>query len=96
MIVNLKRKKLERGKLMFYVNGKLKHIIDDFDEIIARRLNDNNLKQVRVPFNFTLGGGSQGLLESQTFDGIDEMDRGLPIEENFGILLVVYQNLNST
>jgi hypothetical protein len=23
---------------MFYVNGKLKHIIDDFDEIIARRL----------------------------------------------------------
>jgi hypothetical protein len=38
-----------------------------------------------------------GLLESQTFDGIDEMDRGLPIEEKFcWYLLVVYQNLNST
>jgi hypothetical protein len=35
MIVNLKRKKLEKGKLMFYVNGKLTNIIDDFDEIIA-------------------------------------------------------------
>jgi hypothetical protein len=34
----LKTEKLERGKLMFYVNGKLKHIIDDFDEIIARDL----------------------------------------------------------
>jgi hypothetical protein len=37
MIVNLKRKKLERA-YVFYVNGKLKHIIDDFDEIIARDL----------------------------------------------------------
>jgi hypothetical protein len=33
---------------MFYVNGKLKHIIDDFDEIIARDLTII-LKQVRVP-----------------------------------------------
>jgi hypothetical protein len=32
----LKTEKLERVNL--YVNGKLKHIIDDFDEIIARDL----------------------------------------------------------
>jgi hypothetical protein len=31
-----------------------------------------------------LGGGSQGLIDSQTFDGLDAMDRGLPIETNFG------------
>jgi hypothetical protein len=37
-----------------------------------------------VPFNFSLGGGSLGLLESQTFDGLDMADRGLPIEKNFG------------
>jgi hypothetical protein len=67
---------------MFYVNGKLKHIIDDFDEI-ARRLNDNNNLN-KSGFLFSLGLVPQGLLESQTFDGIDEMDRGLPIEENFG------------
>jgi hypothetical protein len=34
----LKTEKTRKGKLMFYVNGKLKHIIDDFDEIIARDL----------------------------------------------------------
>jgi hypothetical protein len=61
MIVNLKRKKTRKGKLMFYVNGKLKHI-DDFDEIIARRLNDNNLKQVRVPFNFTFRWWFSGVI----------------------------------
>jgi len=36
-----------------------------------------------VPFNISLGGGSQGLLESQTFGGMDMSDRGLPIEKNF-------------
>ena len=30
-----------------------------------------------------MGGGSQGLIDSQTFDGLDQADRGLPIEENF-------------
>jgi hypothetical protein len=43
---------------MFYVNGKLKHIIDDFDEIIARDF--DNFKTSRGSLNFTLGGGSQG------------------------------------
>ena len=36
-----------------------------------------------MPFNISLGSGSQGLLESQTFDGLDMSDRGLPIEQNF-------------
>jgi len=36
-----------------------------------------------VPFNFSLGGGSQGLMESQTFDGLDPNDRNLPIQTNF-------------
>lgn len=72
-----------KGKLMVYRNAKLIHIFNDFDELVARRLNDNMLKQVGVPFNMSLGGGSQGLLESQTFDGLDMDDRGLPIETNF-------------
>ena len=72
-----------KGKLMFYVNAKLKFVVNDFDELVARRLNEYKSKQVGVPFNFSLGGGSQGLLESQTFDGLDPADRGLPIETNF-------------
>ena len=71
------------GTLMFYINGYLKFVVHNFSEFIARRLNENKLKQVGVPFNFSLGGGSQGLKESQTFDGLDPEDRGLPIETNF-------------
>lgn len=71
------------GKLMFYVDSKLKFVVDDFPEFIAKRLDENRLKQVGVPFNLSLGGGSLGLLENQTFDGPDGDDLGLPIEENF-------------
>lgn len=72
-----------KGKLMFYVNGFLKFVVNEFSELVARRLNEYKLKQVGVPFNFSLGGGTQGLIESQTFDGLDPNDRGLPLEENF-------------
>jgi len=75
--------KRRTGKLMVYVNARLKHVFNDFDEFIARRLNENRLKQVGVPFNFSLGGGTQGLIDSQTFDGLDMGDRNLPIQENF-------------
>jgi hypothetical protein len=80
---DLKLSKPRKGRLMFYVNGFLKFVVNDFDEFIAKRLNEHKMKQVGVPFNFSLGGGSQGLLESQTFDGLDPNDRGLPIETNF-------------
>lgn len=76
-------KKPRKGNLMIYVNGYLKHVFHDFDEFVARRLNEYKAKQVAVPFNMSLGGGSQGLLESQTFDGLDLADRNLPIETNF-------------
>jgi hypothetical protein len=79
----LKTAKPRKGKLMFYVNGKLKYVVNEFDEFIARRLNEYKDKQIGVPFNFSLGGGSQGLIESQTFDGLDPNDRDLLIEQNF-------------
>lgn len=80
---DLKIAKPRKGKLMFYINGRLKFVVNEFDELVARRLQEYKSKQVGVPFNFSLGGGSQGLLESQTFDGLDMRDRGLPIEQNF-------------
>ena len=79
----LKKTKQRDGRLMFYVNGLLKASFV-VGEIMARRLDEYKDKQVGVPFNFSLGGGSQGLLESQTFGGLDTSDRGLPIQENFG------------
>jgi hypothetical protein len=72
-----------KGKLMIYVNCKLKAIFKNVDEFIARRLNEFEGKQVGVPFNISLGGGSQGLLEHMTFDGQDISDLGLLIEKNF-------------
>jgi len=81
---NLKTAKQRKGKLMFYVNARLKYVINEFPEFIAKRLNEYKAKQVGVPFNFSLGGGSQGLIDSQTFDGLDMADRWLPIEKNFG------------
>jgi hypothetical protein len=80
---DLTLKPKRKGKLMFYINGKLKYVVNNFDEFIGNRLNDYAEKQVGVPFNMSLGGGSQGLVETQTFDGIDQDDLGLPIEQNF-------------
>ena len=68
---------------MFYVNCKLKAVFNDVDELVARRLDEYYDKQLGVPFNFSLGGGSQGLLESMTFDGQDPADLSLKIEQNF-------------
>lgn len=79
----LKTGKKRKGKLMFYINGKLKYTVKNFNEFIARRLDEHMQKQVGVPFNMSLGGGSQGLIETQTFDGRDLRDLGLPIEQNF-------------
>ena len=80
---DLKITKPRKGKLMFYVNARLKFVVDEFPEFVAKRLNEYKSKQVAVPFNFSLGGGSQGLIDSQTFDGLDMDDRELPIEKNF-------------
>lgn len=81
----LETKGPREGKLMFYVNCMLKHVAP-FDEFIAKRLGmdcEHWMKQVGVPYNISLGGGSQGLLETMTFDGQDPSDLGLCIQENF-------------
>ena len=79
----LETAKPRKGKLMFYINGKLKYVVEEFDEFIGKRLNEYKDKQIGVPFNMSLGGGSQGLLESQTFDGLDPNDRDLLIQTHF-------------
>lgn len=82
-ICKLRERGPRNGTLYFYINGRLKHIVRNFEEIIPKRLNEWYQKQEGVPFNMSLGGGSQGLLESITFDGQDPDDQGLPIEKYF-------------
>jgi hypothetical protein len=71
------------GKLYLYVNGFLKHVFNDFKEIINRPLYEHVGKQVGVPFNISVGGGTQGLKESMTFNGPDPDDKNLPLETYF-------------
>ena len=71
-LVNLNEKWLidkafRKGRLKLYVNGKLFHTIEDFEEIIPRALNTDKEKQVGVPFNISWGGGTQGLRENLIF-----------------------------
>jgi len=80
-LINGKRRK---GRLMFYVDGRLKFVVNEFDEFIANRLDDHKDKQVGVPYNISIGGGTQGLLESMTFDGQDPDDLDTCVVNNFG------------
>lgn len=72
-----------KGKLSFYVNGLLKYTIDDFDEFLFRDLFEYREKQEGVPFNYSLGGGTQGLLDSNTIGGPDPLDKDLFIQKYF-------------
>jgi len=80
----LKNKPPRNGKLLFYINGKLKHIERDVLEIIPKSLEEDPSKQEGVPFNMSIGGGTQGLIESMTFDGQDGEDLNLELINNFG------------
>ncbi len=71
-IVNLNEKwlldgKFRKGRLKIYVNGKIHHVIEDFEEIIPRALNTDKERQIGVPFNISWGGGTQGLREHLVF-----------------------------
>ena len=57
------------GNLYIYVNGYRFMTINDFEEIIPHELNTEKEKQLGVPFNISLGGGTQGLRESLVFSG---------------------------
>tara|TARA_R110000737_G_scaffold94278_1_gene127903 strand:- start:1263 stop:4598 length:3336 start_codon:yes stop_codon:yes gene_type:complete len=57
------------GTLTLFVNSRPVLVVPDFEEIIPRRLNDLPEKQLGVPYNISLGGGSQGLYDSLTLSG---------------------------
>lgn len=58
-------------KIYIYINGYLKFISRPIPELLLRELNDSAEKQEGVPFNISLGGGTQGLGESVWLDDMD-------------------------
>lgn len=71
------------GSLDVFVNGYLKWTVDDFDEFLFRELDEYREKQEGVPFNYSWGGGTQGLIETNTVNGADVKDEDLVIQNNF-------------
>ena len=72
-------------KIFIYVNGYLKLVSQELPEFRFRELNEYFDKQEGVPFNISLGGGTQGLAESMWTDNYKHpYCRVLPVEENFG------------
>lgn len=72
------------GRLLFYINGYLKFVVHNFNEVLFKDFTDEIKYKIEgVPFNISLGGASQGLLESKTFDGPDPDDKNLLIEKYF-------------
>jgi hypothetical protein len=68
----LREKSKRLGSLIIYVNGYQFMVIEDFEEIIPRELNTEKEKQLGVPFNISVGGGTQGLKESLIFSGCSQ------------------------
>ena len=74
---------LPAGTLRFWVNGRVVYRVENFIGLKLRALNEYSSKQLGVPYNISWGGGTQGLVESQTFGGPDLEDRGLQLEKYF-------------
>lgn len=70
-------------KIIIYVNGKLVFISKELPEFDFAELNEVYAKQEGVPFNISLGGGSQGLSEAVSIKTKTKFNKILPIEENF-------------
>ena len=51
-----------KGRLDIYLNGYLKWSVDNFDEFMFKELDEHREKQQGVPFNYSWGGGTQGLI----------------------------------
>lgn len=70
-------------KLYIYVDGYLKLISKELPEFVFKPLDDVTEKQEGVPFNISLGGGSQGLIDMIDIDYYKKFEYILPIEKYF-------------
>jgi hypothetical protein len=76
--------------LKFYVNGNLIFISDSLPKLNLRELNDIYEKQETVPFNISIGGGTQGLCDTVLPNYMLDPYRTYPLEENFGGSFIGY------
>ena len=70
-------------RFMFYVDGKLVFISNQLPKFDFRKLNDINEKQEGVPYNISIGGGTQGLAETVVKNYMLDPYRTYPLEKAF-------------
>lgn len=80
----------DKMKLMFYVNGKLKYITKELPRIKLKALNEIYDKQEGVPYNISIGGGTQGLAETIQRNYMLNPTRVYPLEQNFAGSFIGY------
>ena len=80
----------DKMKLMFYVNGKLKYITKELPRINMKALNEIYDKQEGVPYNISIGGGTQGLAETIQRNYMLNPTRTYPLEQNFAGTFIGY------
>ena len=83
IIDNTNINKNRKMKLYFYVNGFLVFISKELPEFKFKNLNDTFDKQEGVPYNISLGGGTQGLCETVWLNYYELPSKILPLEKYF-------------
>ena len=73
----------DKLRVKIYVNGFLKFISQELEMFNFRDLDEVPYKQESVPFNISIGGGTQGLCESIWLDNLRPFKYILPIEKYF-------------
>lgn len=74
----------KRMNIMIYVNGRLRLVSKELPIFDFRLLDDMEDKQEGVPYNISLGGGTQGLCEVIYNDYANVPEKLYPLEKEFG------------
>ena len=70
--------------IKFYVNGNLVFISKELPKLDLRALQEVDSKQESVPYNISIGGGTQGLADVLLPNYMIEPYRTYPLEKHFG------------
>lgn len=80
----------EKMRVRIYVDSKLVLYSKELPILNLRRLDDLDEKQEGVPFNISLGGGTQGLAEVVYLNYMEEPIKTYPLEKEFGGSFIGY------
>ena len=81
---------IDRMRLLFYVDGRLVLFSKELPKLNLRELKDLPEKQEGVPFNISLGGGTQGLCDVVYEDYKNFHETGYPLQKEFAGSFIGY------